>query len=116
MHMDRINIKVNQSGDIVIPAEIVKRIGIEKDEDGELQIIGDTLILRQKDKTLDVNEILKILVTEGEIELTEFTVNKEGTEDVPTLEELHQSLAKTSVPIEDIIRNERKKRDDILRS
>ena len=77
-------------------------------------MIGDALILRKKDKDLDANEALKILVAEGEIEPSEITFNKERPEYVPTIEELHQVLVGVSVPIEEIIREEREKQDDIL--
>jgi bifunctional DNA-binding transcriptional regulator/antitoxin component of YhaV-PrlF toxin-antitoxin module len=114
--MNEIIIKASQSGDIVIPAEIVQRIGIKKDEDAELRMMGDALILHKRPKDLDVNEVLNILVAEGNIELAEVTFNEEEPENVPTLEELHRILADVSVPIEEIIREEREKRDDIFRS
>ena len=69
--MSEIIIKASQSGEIVIPAEIVQKIGIKKDEEGELRIIEDALILHRKSETSDVNEVLNILVAEGNIELAE---------------------------------------------
>ena len=114
--MNGMFIKASQSGDIVIPAEIVQRIGIKKDEEGELRMIGGILILHKKGEAFDVNEVLNILVAEGDIELAEITFNEEEPEDVLTLEELHQVLTDVSVPIEEIIKGEREKRDDILHS
>lgn len=114
--MNEMIIKASQSGDIVIPAEIVQRIGIKKDEEGELRMMGDVLILHKKGEAFDVNEALNILVAEGDIELAEVTFNEEEPEDVPTLEELHRVLADVSVPIEEIIKKEREKRDDIFHS
>jgi len=114
--MNEMIIKASQSGDIVIPAEIVQRIGIKKDEEGELRMMGDVLILHKKGEAFDVNEVLNILVAEGDIELAEVTFNEEEPEYVPTLEELHRVLTGVSVPIEKIIREERKKRDDIFHS
>ena len=105
--MNEIIIKASQSGDIVIPAEIVQRIGIQKDEEGELRMMGDVLILHKKGEAL---------VAEGNIELAEVTFNEEEPEDVPTLEELHRVLTGISVPIEEIIKKEREKRDDIFHS
>jgi antitoxin component of MazEF toxin-antitoxin module len=112
--MSEIIIKAGQSGDIIIPSEIMQKIGIKKDENVELRMIGNALILHKK--TFDINEVLNILVSEGDIELAEITFNEEEPEYVPTLEELHQVLANVSVPIEKIIREEREKRDDILHS
>ena len=114
--MSEIIIKAGQSGNIVIPAEIVQRIGIKKDENVELRMIGNALILHKKSKTFDINEVLNTLVSEGDLELAEITFNEEEPEYVPTLEELHRVLANVSVPIEKIIREEREKRDDILYS
>ena len=114
--MNEIIIKAGQSGDIVVPAEIVQKIGVRKDENVELRMIGDALILHKKSEAFDVNEMLNILVAEGDIELAEVIFNEEKPEEVPTLEELHRVLADVSVPIEDIIRGEREKRDDIFHS
>jgi len=114
--MSEIIIRTGQSGDIVIPAEIVQGIGIKKDDNVELRMIGNALILHKKSETVDINEMLNILVAEGVIELAKITFNDEDPQSVPTLEELHRVLADVSVPIEEIIREEREKRDDILYS
>ena len=55
------------------------------------------------------------LIEAGVIESTELESKPEGLADAPILEELHEALAGVRIPLEEMIREERDRRDDILR-
>jgi len=102
--MNRINFEVSQFGDVVIPAEIVQKMGIKNNKDGELQIIGDTLILRPKihNKKIVDNIVPDKLMTKyhelsdkrlhGELTKTESSELQHIEQDIEKIEESHPVL------------------------
>lgn len=113
MSTDVVRIRFNRKGDLVISANLARRVGLTPESEPELRLLGNGLyiILRSDPVQNRLNELIEA----GVIEPTEFEFKPEELADAPTLEELHKALAGVSIPLEEMIREERDRRDDILR-
>lgn len=115
MSTDAARIRFNRKNDLVIPANLARRVGLTPESEPELRVLRNGLdIILRIVRSDPVQNRLDELIGAGVIELTEFEFNAEEQAHVPRLEELHESLAGVSIPLEEMIRKERDKRDDIL--
>ncbi len=109
----KVKVKAGSEGELFIPASLLRDIGFVVNDEATLTLIERGFVVKQEAQEEDRFDEL---VSKGIIALSdpdELLARENGSEALP-LEELHAMLEGVTVPVEEMIRAERDKRDDIL--
>jgi len=109
----KVKVKAGSEGELLVPASLLRDIGFDANDEATLTLIKRGFVVKQEAQEEDRFDEL---VSKGIIALSdpdELLARENESEALP-LEELHAMLEGVTVPVEEMIRAERDKRDDIL--
>jgi hypothetical protein len=109
----KVKVKAGSEGELFVPASLLRDTGFVVNDEATLTLIKRGFIVKQEAQGKDR---LDELVSKGIIALSdpEELLARENESEALPLEELHAMLEGVTVPVEEMIRAERDKRDDIL--
>lgn len=110
MTLSQVKVKLASEGNLNIPSAITRQAGFSPDEEAIIILTDDGLFIRKEKRTFTADDVLHTLLASGEIRFSDLGEGLRGNllTDI-TLERVHAALAGISVPIEEIIHEERDK-------
>ncbi len=111
MALNQVKVKLAPEGNLNIPSAITQQAGFSPDEEAIIILTDDGLFVR-REKSITADDVLHTLLASGEIRFSDLGEGLGGNLLAgTTLERIHEALTGVSIPIEDIIHEERKKYD-----
>jgi hypothetical protein len=110
MTLTQVKVKLAPEGNLNIPSIITRKAGFSPDEEAIIVLTDDGLFVCREKKSPTVDDVLQALIACGEIQLSDLGEHLQVNL-VPgiTLERIHEALSGVSVPIEEMIHEEREK-------
>lgn len=103
-------VRVSSKGDLVIPSEVVQKVGLQPGEEAALSLLDEGLTISKIHRIPDADRALKRLVASQVIKLSNLgDALKANIIPDLTLEHIHRAFSGLNLPIEDVIREEREK-------
>lgn len=110
MGLTQIKVRLAPEGSLNIPFTVTRKAGFSPDEEAVIFVTDDGLFICREKETVTADDVFQKLVASGEIRLSNLGQHLQANL-VPgiTLEKIHEALSGVSIPVEEIIREEREK-------